>query len=74
MAADVRKCRGESAGDGAVPITMHPVGGRYIRRVAVLPSTSVLVRAWFGDDGAWESLVSEVQTPSEEGPWQTSPS
>lgn len=32
-----------------------------------LPTTSVLVRTWFGDDSAWESLVREVQTPSEEG-------
>jgi hypothetical protein len=32
-----------------------------------LPSSSVLIRTWFGDDGAWESLVLEVQTPSDEG-------
>lgn len=36
-------------------------------RMTALPSDSVLVRTWFGDDNAWESLVSEVQTPSEEG-------
>lgn len=32
-----------------------------------MPSASVLVRAWFGDDSAWESLVVEVRTPSDEG-------
>ncbi len=32
-----------------------------------MPSASVLVRTWFGDDSAWESLVLEVQTPSDEG-------
>ena len=32
-----------------------------------LPSSSVLVRTWFGDDSAWESLVEEVETPSDEG-------
>jgi hypothetical protein len=35
--------------------------------VTALPSASVLVRTWFGDDSAWESLVLEVQTPSDEG-------
>jgi hypothetical protein len=35
--------------------------------MTTLPSASVLVRAWFGDDGGWESLVREVQTPSDEG-------
>lgn len=34
--------------------------------MTALPSASVLVRAWFGDDSAWESLVAEVQTPSDE--------
>ncbi len=32
-----------------------------------LPKASVLVRTWFGDDDAWESLVAEVRTPSDEG-------
>lgn len=32
-----------------------------------LPSTSVLVRTWFGDDRAWESLLIEIRTPSDEG-------
>jgi hypothetical protein len=27
----------------------------------------VLVRTWFADDSAWESLIRSVQTPSEEG-------
>ncbi|WP_410583734.1 DUF6924 domain-containing protein [Amycolatopsis sp. lyj-108] len=35
--------------------------------MTVLPAVSVLVRTWFGDDSAWESLVVAVQTPSEEG-------
>ncbi len=35
--------------------------------MTALPSASVLVRTWFGDDGAWESLVAEVRTPSAEG-------
>ncbi len=35
--------------------------------MTALPSASVLVRTWFGDDSAWESLVREVQTPSDEG-------
>lgn len=35
--------------------------------MTVLPSVSVLVRTWFGDDGAWDSLVQEVQTPSADG-------
>ena len=43
------------------------LGGRYIRRVTALPSASVLVRTWFGDDSAWESLVSDAETPSDEG-------
>lgn len=34
--------------------------------MATLPSASVLVRTWFGDDSAWESLVLEVQTPSDD--------
>jgi hypothetical protein len=41
--------------------------GRYIQRVSALPSASVLVRTWFGDDSAWESLVSDVETPNDEG-------
>ena len=32
----------------------------------MLPTASVLVRTWFGDDSAWESLVLEVRTPSDE--------
>ena len=33
-----------------------------------LPEGSVLMRTWFGGaDGDWESLVSAVRTPSEEG-------
>lgn len=32
-----------------------------------LPSASVLVRTWFGDDNAWESLVLDVETPNDEG-------
>jgi hypothetical protein len=35
--------------------------------VTTLPTASVLVRTWFGDDSAWESLVLEVQTPSDDG-------
>ncbi|QIS09712.1 DUF6630 family protein [Nocardia arthritidis] len=35
--------------------------------MAELPSNSVLVRTWFGDDRAWGSLVREVLTPSKEG-------
>lgn len=35
--------------------------------MAGLPRKSVLVRTWFGDDGAWGSLVREVLTPSGEG-------
>lgn len=31
-----------------------------------LPRHSVLVRTWFGADDAWESLVAEVETPSED--------
>ena len=34
--------------------------------MTTLPSASVLVRTWFGDGSAWESLVQEVQTPSDE--------
>ena len=41
--------------------------GRCGSRVTALPRASVLVRTWFGDDSAWESLVLEVQTPSDEG-------
>ncbi|WP_410671582.1 DUF6924 domain-containing protein [Amycolatopsis sp. cmx-4-68] len=32
-----------------------------------LPSTPVLVRTWFGDNGAWQALAREVATPSEDG-------
>ncbi|GAB3148087.1 DUF6924 domain-containing protein [Amycolatopsis sp. NPDC004378] len=32
-----------------------------------LPSSPVLVRTWFGDDGAWAALAAEVATPSEDG-------
>jgi hypothetical protein len=32
-----------------------------------LPSSSALVRTWFDDDTAWDSLVAEVQTPSAGG-------
>jgi hypothetical protein len=35
--------------------------------MTALPNDSVLVRTWFGDDGAWESLVRVVRTPSDEG-------
>lgn len=35
--------------------------------MTVLPSASVLVRTWFGDDGAWDSLLAAVRTPSAEG-------
>src|SRR2546423_916911 len=35
--------------------------------MTVLPSTSVLVRTWFGDDGAWESLLREIRMPSDDG-------
>jgi hypothetical protein len=34
--------------------------------MATLPSASVLVRTWFGDDSAWDSLVLEVRTPSDD--------
>jgi hypothetical protein len=49
-----------------MPLRMH-AWGRYIQRVSALPSASVLVRTWFGDDSAWESLVSDVETPNDEG-------
>ena len=35
--------------------------------MTALPSTSVLVRTWFGDDRAWEALLREVRTPSDDG-------
>ncbi|WP_340688057.1 hypothetical protein LCL61_18910 [Amycolatopsis coloradensis] len=35
--------------------------------MAELPVGSVLVRTWFGDDSAWDSLAHEVRTPSDEG-------
>ncbi|WP_174186980.1 DUF6630 family protein [Nocardia barduliensis] len=35
--------------------------------MADLPSKTVLVRTWFGDDSAWGSLVRETLTPSKEG-------
>jgi hypothetical protein len=38
-----------------------------VRCVTVLPKGSVLVRTWFGDSSAWERLVSQVRTPSEDG-------
>lgn len=38
-----------------------------VRLMIAFPKASVLVRTWFGDDSAWESLASEVQNPSEDG-------
>jgi Domain of unknown function (DUF6924) len=35
--------------------------------VSALPNKSLVVRAWFGDDRAWERLVSRLRTPSEDG-------
>jgi hypothetical protein len=35
--------------------------------MTALPNASVVVRTSFGDDGAWESLAVEVQTPSDDG-------
>ncbi|TDV41755.1 DUF6924 domain-containing protein [Actinophytocola oryzae] len=35
--------------------------------MTTLPRESVLVRTWFGDDDAWETLVLEVGTPNEDG-------
>lgn len=35
--------------------------------MAELPRDSVLVRTWFGDDAAWDSLIAEIETPSTEG-------
>lgn len=35
--------------------------------MTALPGIPVLVRTWFGDDGAWAGLVEEVRTPSDEG-------
>ena len=35
--------------------------------MTALPSASVLVRTWFGDDPAWASLLLEVQTPNGDG-------
>ncbi|WIX98990.1 hypothetical protein QRX60_33715 [Amycolatopsis mongoliensis] len=35
--------------------------------MTALPAIPVLVRTWFGDDAAWESLTDEVRTPSEDG-------
>ena len=32
-----------------------------------MPGAAVLVRTWFGDGDAWESLLLEVRTPSEDG-------
>lgn len=37
------------------------------QRVTGLPHASVLVRTWFGDDTAWESLVLDVETPNDDG-------
>jgi hypothetical protein len=34
--------------------------------MTALPSIPVLVRTWFGDKAAWEALVEEVRTPSED--------
>jgi hypothetical protein len=41
--------------------------GRLLRPVTVLPNECVLVRTWFGDEDAWQRLVTDVQTPSEDG-------
>ncbi|MEV7039635.1 hypothetical protein [Amycolatopsis sp. NPDC051061] len=35
--------------------------------MTALPSIPVLVRTWFGDDGAWAALAEEARTPSEDG-------
>ena len=35
--------------------------------MTALPGIPVLVRTWFGDDGAWAALAEEVGTPSEDG-------
>jgi hypothetical protein len=35
--------------------------------MTALPNHSVLVRTCFGDDDAWEELLTEVRTPSGEG-------
>jgi len=35
--------------------------------MTALPAIPVLVRTWFGDDGAWSALTEEVGTPSEDG-------
>ncbi|MEU0797455.1 hypothetical protein ABZ342_45955 [Amycolatopsis sp. NPDC005961] len=35
--------------------------------MTALPASPVLVRTWFGDDGAWAALAEEVRTPSEDG-------
>ena len=32
-----------------------------------LPASPALVRTWFGDDAAWDSLVAKVRTPSDDG-------
>jgi hypothetical protein len=50
-----------------MPLRMHASAARYIQRVTALPSASVLVRTWFGDDSAWVSLVFDVETPNDEG-------
>lgn len=39
----------------------------YSSGMVALPRGPVLVRTWFGDDGAWDSLVRAVDTPSDEG-------
>lgn len=47
-----------------------PSAGReteYSRWVTVLPSSSVLVRTWFGDDGEWLRLIARVRIPSGDG-------
>jgi uncharacterized protein DUF6924 len=35
--------------------------------MTALPGIPVLVRTWFGDDGAWAALTEQVRTPSEDG-------
>jgi hypothetical protein len=50
-----------------MPLRMHASAAGYIQRVTALPSASVLVRTWFGDDSAWVSLVFDVETPNDEG-------
>lgn len=35
--------------------------------MTALPSASVLVRTWSGDDNAWDASVLDVETPNDEG-------